>query len=115
MHYRWLFTVLFGLHIVWTGLLHNIQTRAYHADALWFCLVMGIAAIAGAFLFRAGRNMAARVVTGCVVAIVFGFYLYSLISAPAEDATMRIGLIILSSIAEAVVIFLPAAPRESGK
>jgi hypothetical protein len=115
MIYRWLFTVLYGLHVIWTGLLRNIETRAYHADALWFCLTMGVIALAAAFLFRAGRTVAARVVGTFAVAVVLSFYLYCLIKVPAEDATLRVGLIILSSIAEVVVIFLPALPRDAEK
>ncbi len=115
MVYRWLFTVLYALHLIWTGLQRNIEAQAYKPNALWFCLVLGIAALAGAFLFRLDKTKAARSVTGFVVALVFGFYLYCFIKDPAEDATMRVGLIILTSIAEAVVIFLPAPPREAGK
>ncbi|MCW1885566.1 hypothetical protein OKA04_12575 [Luteolibacter flavescens] len=115
MVYRWIFTVLYALHLIWTGLLPGIVQRAYKPNALWFCLVLGIAMLAGAFLFRLGRRRAARAVCGPVVALVFGFYLYCFIKAPAEDATIRVGLIILSSIAQAVVVFLPAAPgSESG-
>lgn len=115
MVYRWLFTVLYALHLIWTGLQANIQAQAYKPNALWFCLVLGLMALAGAFLFRLDQTKAARSVTGFVVALVFGFYLYCFIKDPAVDATMRVGLILLSSIAEAVVVFLPAAPRPAEK
>ena len=111
MPYRWLFTLLYGLHIVWTGLQANIQAKAYKADALWFCLVMGAAAIGASILYRAGRNSAAWKLAGFVVAVVFGFYLFCLIKHPEEDATLRVGLIIISSVAQAGVILMPTPPR----
>jgi hypothetical protein len=109
MSQRWLFTFLYGLHIIWTGLQINIQAKAYKADALWFCLVMGLASIGASFLFRAGRNSAAKLLSFFVIGVVFVFYLYCLIKHPAEDATVRVGLIILSSIAAGALVFFPAA------
>lgn len=63
MVYRWLFTVLYALHLIWTGLQANIQAQAYKPNALWFCLVLGLMALAGAFLFRLNQTKAARSVT----------------------------------------------------
>ena len=112
MPHRWLFTLLYGLHVVWTGLQRNIEAQAYKPNALWFCLVMGLAAIMASFMFRAGRNRAAKLLMSVVLAIVFGFYLFSFIKDPAEDATVRVGLILLTSIAEAAVVFMPAGRVE---
>ncbi|WP_264488308.1 hypothetical protein [Luteolibacter arcticus] len=108
--YRWLLTVFYSLHLIWTGLQRCIEERAYKPNALWFCLVTGLIVMAGAFLLRCGKLSAARAMAGPVVALVFGFYLYCFVKVPAEDATMRVGLIILTSIAQFVVLFLPAAP-----
>lgn len=111
MRFRWLVTLLYALHLIWTGLLANIQAQAYKPNALWFCLVLGFAALAGAFLFRLDKTKAAKRVTGPVIGLVFSFYFYCFIKDPAVDATMRVGLMILSSIATAALVFLPAAPR----
>lgn len=113
MRHRWLFILLYALHLIWTGLLANIQAQAYKPNALWFCLILGFAALAGAYLFRLDRTTAARWITGPVIALVFGFYLYSFIKDPAVDATMRVGLILLASVAAAAVVFLPAARSKS--
>lgn len=108
---RWLLTIFFGLHLVWTGLQASIDAGQYKPNALWFCLVTGLLVMGGAFLLRTGKLTAGRWVAGPVVALVFGFYLFCFITAP-EDANLRVGLIILASLAEAVVLFLPAAPRQ---
>ncbi|MCW1915911.1 hypothetical protein OJ996_20150 [Luteolibacter sp. GHJ8] len=111
MAHRWLFMFLYGLHLVWTGFQSGINARAYKANSLWFCLVMGLTAIAASFLFRAGRTTLAKRVSAFVVLLVFGFYLYCFVKAPAEDATLRVGLIMLSSIAAGSLVFMPAARK----
>lgn len=109
MAHRWLFMFLYGLHIVWTGFQKGIEEKAYKPNALWFCLVMGLAAVAASFLFRAGRTSLAKRLSAFVVLLVFGFYLYCFVKAPAEDGTLRVGLIMLSSIAAGALVFMPAA------
>lgn len=110
MAHRWLFMFLYGLHLIWTGFQRGIEAQAYKPNALWFCLVMGLIAVAASFLFRAGRSVLAKRVSGFVVLLVFGFYLYCFVKAPEEDATVRVGLIMLSSIAAGALVFMPA-PR----
>ena len=107
MSYRYLFTIIYGLHIIWTGLWRNIEARAYKPNALWFCLVMGIIVIGAGFLYRKGIDRIARIVALLAVTLVFGFYFFSFVSKPQNDATFRVGLIILTSIAQYVVILLP--------
>ena len=109
MHHRWIAALLYGLHIVWTGLQAGINAKAYKPNALWFCLVMGLAAIAAAYLFRAGRIRVAKGLSFFVTGLVFGFYLYCFIKHPAEDANLRVGLAILSSLAAGALIFLPGS------
>ncbi|WP_372367728.1 hypothetical protein [Candidatus Uabimicrobium sp. HlEnr_7] len=107
MKNRYALTIVFGLHVIWTGLWRNIEAGAYKPKALWFCFVMGLILIIAGFLYRKGRNRLARVVALIAISIVFTFYLFSFISAPEKDATFRVGLIILSSIAAFVVVLLP--------
>jgi hypothetical protein len=97
MPHRWIVALLYGLHIVWTGLQAGINAKAYKPNALWFCLVMGLASIAAAYLFRAGRSTVAKGLSFFVTALVFGFYLYCFIKHPAEDANLRVGLAILGA------------------
>ena len=109
MRHRDLLTIAYGLHVIWTGLLRNIEAQAYKPNALWFCLVMGLVAIAAGYLLRLGKTRAGTATAAGSVAFVLGFYVYSFVSDPAADATVRVGAMILSSIAEVVVLSLPAA------
>jgi len=104
---RWLFTILYGLLTIWTGLWRGIEAQAYKPNALWFCLVTGTAAIAAGFLYRMNKRRAAMITALVAVVLVLGFYFYSFIAQPEKDATYRVGLIIVASIGELVVILLP--------
>ena len=104
--------IFYGLFTIWTGLLRGIEAHAYKPNALWFCLVMGSLAIAAGYLFRLGRNLAGLALGLFATLVVLGFYLYSFITAPAEDATVRVGLIIVASIGHLAVLTLPPAGRD---
>ena len=110
---RWLLTILYGLLTIWTGLWRGIEARAYKPNALWFCLVMGVVAIAAGFLYRMNRRLAATITALVAVVFVLGFYFYCFIAQPEKDATFRVGLIIVASIGELVVILLPGAAPQS--
>jgi len=107
MPHRDLFTLLFGLHLIWTGLWRSIQAAVYKPNSLWFCLIIGLVAIVAGFLYRKRLERAASITAFCAAAIIFTFYFREFITQPEKDATFRVGLIILSSIAQLVVIFLP--------
>ncbi|MGE9266686.1 MAG: hypothetical protein ACQKBY_01215 [Verrucomicrobiales bacterium] len=111
MDARALFSLLYGFHLVWTGLWRNIAAQAYKPNALWFCLVTGLLVLAGAYLIQVGRLTFARLLSGAVTALVFGFYLYCFISDPSADATYRVGLVIVSSLAHLAILFLPLRPE----
>ncbi len=113
MKHRDTLTILFGLHIIWTGLWRNIQASAYKPNALWFCLAIGLVAIVAGFLYRKGRERSASITAFIAAAVVFSFYFKEFVTQPEEEATFRVGLIILSSIAQLVVIFMPRR-QESG-
>ena len=112
MKHRDIFTILFGFHVIWTGLWRNIQAAAYKPNALWFCLIIGLVAIVAGFLYRKGLERTASITAFCVAAIVFGFYFKEFITKAEQEANFRVGAIILSSIAQLVVVFLPQK-RES--
>lgn len=107
MKFRDILTILYGLHIIWTGLLRNIEAAAYKPNALWFCLAMGLIAIAAGFLFRNGLQRAATACALFAAGVIFCFYFREFICEPENEANYRVGSIILSSIAEIVVVLLP--------
>jgi hypothetical protein len=107
MSHRWLFTVLYGLHIIWTGLWRSVEAQTFKPNAFWFCLTMGMVALVGAFLYRIQMPRIATVVAAGVTLITLTFYLYSFITNSEQDASFRVALIILTSIAELVVILFP--------
>jgi len=104
-------TILFGLLTIWTGLLRGIEAQAYKPSALWFCLVMGLLAIAAGYLYRLERRTAATALAGSSGAMVLSFYLHAFITAPAEDATVRVGVVIVGAIAHLAITYLPTPPR----
>ncbi|NND96746.1 MAG: hypothetical protein HKN47_05385 [Pirellulaceae bacterium] len=107
MNYRWLLTILYGLYVIWTGLLRTIQAGEFKPNAFWFCLVTGLIAIVAGFLYRADKNWAATIVASLAVTVVLLFYLNCFITQPDKDATYRVGLVIIASIAQLCVITLP--------
>ena len=68
---KWLFTVLYRLLTVWTGLLRGVEAKAYKPNALWFCMVMGLVSIAAGFLYRLEKKRSAAVTALAPVVIVF--------------------------------------------
>jgi len=106
---KWMFTILYGLLTIWTGLQRSIEVKAYKPNALWFCLVMGIIAIAAGFLYRLEKRTLAAVTALFAVAFVLGFYFVCFVTNPEKEATYRIGVIILASLGELVVVLLPGA------
>jgi hypothetical protein len=107
MKHRDILTILYGLYIIWTGLWRNIEASAYKPNALWFCLVLGLVAIIAGFLYRMERERTAAITAFTVTTIVFSFYFREFITKPEDEANFRVGLIMLSSIAQLVVIFMP--------
>ena len=112
MSNRWLFTVLYALHIIWTGLWRSLEAQAFKPNAFWFCLTMASGALAGAFLYRIGRQKLGTAVTTAVASIVLVFYLYSFITNAAQDASFRVALIITTSLAELVIVLFPPRAKD---
>ena len=108
MNNRDLCCILYGIHVIWTGLWRNIEAASYKPNALWFCMTTGVIAIVAGFYYRKDRERLASIIAFCVTSVVFGFYLYEFVSSAETEATFRVGLVILSSIAQFVIIFLPA-------
>ncbi len=113
MTHRATIAVLFGLHVIWTGLWRNIQAAAYKPNALWFCLVLGSIAIAGAFLDRKGHGRKGVPAVLFAAFVVLAFYFREFVTKPESEANFRVGLVILSSIAMIVVALFPEARKDS--
>ena len=106
---RWLLTILYGLLVIWTGLWRNIEAQAYKPNALWFCFVVGLAAIAAGFLYRMNRRLAGGIIASVVAGVALAFYLYCFIAQAEKDATFRVGLVIIASIGQLVIVLVPNA------
>ena len=115
MRSPWLPTFLFGLLTIWTGLWRGIEAQAYKPNALWFCLVMGLTSIAGSFLLRAGRRRAGTITALVPAAIVLAVYFREFTLAPEENATFRVGIVLLASIAQIALLLLPSPPRSTSQ
>jgi len=113
MNPRILLTLLYSLHLIATGLLRGIEAQAYKPNSLWFCIVTGLLIITGAALWQKGRACIGKAITSVVTVLVLSFYFYSFVSSPDKDATLRVGAIILTSIAQMLVVFFPKAAPSS--
>ena len=89
---------------MWRG----IDAAAYKPNALWFCLVLGLVSIGAAFCYRLGKDRVATIAASFAAIVVFIFYFREFITSPEKEANFRVGLIILSSIAQLVVVSFPA-------
>ena len=98
---------MFGLFVIWTGILRSIEAQAFKPNAFWFCLTMGLLAIAGGYLFRFRRCKTARAVSASAGLIVGLFYVNCLMVQPESDASYRVGLVIVAAIAHLAFVFLP--------
>ena len=105
-------SIIFGLFVIWTGILRSIEAQAFKPNAFWFCLAMGVLAIVGGYLFRLGRHRVATGVAASAGLIVLVFYVNCLIVQPEKDANYRVGLVIVAAIAQLAFIFLPP-PRKT--
>ncbi len=104
-------SIIFGLFVIWTGILRSIEAQAFKPNAFWFCLTMGLLAIAGGYLFRLGRQRIATGISAAAGLVVAVFYVNCLIVQPESDATYRVGLVIVAAIGQLAVVFLPP-PRQ---
>lgn len=100
-------TVLFGLFVIWTGLLRSIEAQAFKPNAFWFCLTMGLVAISAGFFYRLDRTKLGAIVGVLAGAIVLAFYLYCFIKQPEKDANYRVALVIVASLAQMAFLGLP--------
>lgn len=110
-----LISILFGLFVIWTGLLRGIEAQAYKPNSLWFCLVMGLLCIAGGYLFRFRKTLLAAAVSTFATLLVLAFYFYCFVSQPEKDASYRVGLIIVAAIGYLALIYLPPVRQDDSQ
>ena len=104
---RWLLTILFGLFVIWTGIFRCIQAGAFKPNAFWFCTAMGLMAIAAGFMHRINWRIAGTTLAVLSGATVLAFYAYCFVVQPEKDATVRVGMVIVASLAQLVFALLP--------
>jgi peptidoglycan/LPS O-acetylase OafA/YrhL len=115
LKYPFVFSILYALFIVWTGLLRSIEAQTFKPNAFYFCLATALIAIVGAFLFRAGKKWPAVITILVATLTVLVFYVNCFITQPEQDATVRVALAIVASIGELCVVasaIFGRAPRE---
>jgi uncharacterized membrane protein HdeD (DUF308 family) len=104
MDWRFILTVVYGLFMIWTGLLRSIEAQAFKPNAFFFCLVAGVLSIIGGFLFRLEKRWPAIILVSIAAGTALVFYLNCFIVQPEKDASVRVALAIVASIAELCVI-----------
>ena len=107
MNKRIVLILIYSLHVIATGLLRGIEAKAYKPNSLWFCSVCSLLIIGGAVLMQRGSHLLGKSLVGAITLLILGFYFYSYVSAPGDDATYRVGAVIVSSIGALLVLFFP--------
>lgn len=103
MNWRFILTILYGLFMVWTGLLRSIEAQAFKPNAFYFCLVVGILSFVSGFLFRAEKRWPAMILTSIAAGTALTFYMNCFIVQPEKDASVRVALAIVASIGQLCV------------
>ena len=104
MNWRFILTIVYGLFLIWTGLLRSIEAQAFKPNAFYFCFVVGILSIVGGFLFRAGKRWPAIVLTAIAAGTALVFYMNCFIVQPEKDASVRVALAIVASVGQLCVV-----------
>lgn len=112
-NWRWLFTFIFALVVIWTGLHRCIEAQAFKPNAFFFCLVTGLMAIGAGFFYWQEKDKLAMIFGLASAGFVFGYYLFTFITQPTEDANYRVGIAIIAATAQLIVVTLPK--REVGR
>ena len=101
------YALLYGIYTIGTGLLRSIEAQAYKPNSLYFCFVMGALIIASGFLHRLDKKRIAGVMACIATLLILGFYLTQFIGRSETEANLRVGGIIIASVAFLSFYFLP--------
>ena len=104
-------TIVFGLFVVWTGLLRSVEAQEFKPNAFYFCLTMGLIAIAAGFVYRLDRRRIGTCIAVAAGVMVLGYYVFSFIKQPEKDANIRVALVIVAALAQLSLILLPEKRR----
>jgi peptidoglycan/LPS O-acetylase OafA/YrhL len=113
MEMRFVLTLSYGLFMIWTGLLRSIEAQAFKPNAFYFCIAIGSLAIVSAFLFRSDRKHSAVALSAIASATALIFYVGCFVGQPEKDATVRVALAIVASVAQLCVIATACFGRAS--
>lgn len=105
--WRWLFTFVFALLVLWTGLWRCIEVREFKPNAFFFCLVMSLLSMLAGFFYWQRKDKLGMVFGAVTAAMVLGYYLFAFTTEPEKDATYRVGLIIIAATAQLIAVLLP--------
>jgi hypothetical protein len=92
-------TIVYGVWLAAAGILRGSNA------ALGFGFTTAVMAIIGAVLLSKGKRVAAQILIAVTLVFVVGFFISKSVR---EGLDIRVGIILLSSLIEAVVLFLPA-------
>lgn len=99
---------IFGLAVVGSGLFRFLS-REGGVNGLWFGLVMGGLALAGAHFLARGRSGIGLPLAWCALVFVAGWFGYeALVQKGIAAAEVRQLLILLTALATIVVLALPS-------
>ena len=101
-------SIAFGTFVIWTGLMRCVEAQAFKPNAFWFCLVTGTIAISASQFYQMAKPVWGTVLGLASAAVVFAYYLFTFITAPEQDATVRVALVIVAAIGYATWIGLPS-------
>ena len=104
---HWISCFVYGLFVIWTGLLRGIEAAAYKPNSLWFCLAMGLGSLAACYLYRMNLRFFATALATFCAGLVLAFYFYCFVGQPEKDASVRVGLVIVFSIGQLAILYMP--------
>ncbi|HYG77655.1 MAG TPA: TMEM14 family protein [Planctomycetota bacterium] len=103
-----LISALYGFWLAAAGIMRFVQAGS--KPALGFGLTTGVMALLGAALFMKGKSRAATI----LIAITLVFVVCFFVSKSMKDGVdVRVGLILASSVLEAIILILPVTAPPS--
>ena len=83
----------------------------FKPNAFYFCSVVALLSIVGAFLIRAGKKWGGFVVAGVATGTALAFYLWCFIMKPEQDASVRVACAIIASVGQMCVLATLVLPH----
>jgi uncharacterized Tic20 family protein len=96
-------TAVYGLWLIGSGV-YRYMDAPDGKNALGFGIFTGVLALIGAALFKAGKPLAAKIITAVAILFVLGFFVTMIVKG-TYPLSVRIGSTIALSILEIIVLF----------